>query len=70
LLTIQELLESQRRTRASRCTHCGRDNAEHDHALVESALRARIRMLEERLAAFGATPTQPLAGSQEPLGQS
>lgn len=53
LRTIQELLESQRQTATSRCTHCGRDSAERDHELVESALRARIRTLEARLGEIG-----------------
>ncbi len=53
LLTIQELLESQRQTTRSRCCQCGRDRAERDHALVESALRARIRTLEARLGELG-----------------
>jgi hypothetical protein len=53
LLTIQELLESQRQTAASRCTHCGRDGSDRDHELVESALRARIRVLEARLGELG-----------------
>jgi hypothetical protein len=53
LATIQELLESQRQTASSRCAHCGRDSAERDHELVESALRARIRILEARLGELG-----------------
>ena len=53
MLTIQELLESQRQSAAGRCTHCGRENAERDHQLVESALRARIRLLEARLGELG-----------------
>jgi hypothetical protein len=55
LLTIQELLESQRETATSRCRHCGRgpDHDDRDHALVESALRARIRVLEARLGELG-----------------
>lgn len=53
LATIQELLESQRKTAARRCAQCGRDGAERDHELVEAALRARIRMLEARLGELG-----------------
>ena len=53
MLTIQELLESQRQSAAGRCRHCGRENADRDHELVESALRARIRILEARLGELG-----------------
>jgi hypothetical protein len=56
MLTIQELLESQRECASGRCSHCGRKNADRDHALVESALRARIRVLEARLGEVGVNP--------------
>jgi hypothetical protein len=56
LLTIEELLESQRQTASSRCRHCGRDDGDRDHELVETALRARIRMLEARLGELGVNP--------------
>ena len=49
MLTIKELLESQRRSTTVRCVHCGRDSADRDSELVEAALRARIRVLEQRL---------------------
>lgn len=52
LITIQELLDSQREVVPRRCTHCGRDNAERDHELVQAALRARIKALETRLGEF------------------
>jgi len=48
--TIQELLDSQRETVPTRCTHCGRDAADRDHELVQAALRARIRRLEAKLS--------------------
>lgn len=53
MLTIQELLESQRQSANGRCPHCGRDDADRDHQLIESALRARIRVLEARLGELG-----------------
>lgn len=56
LLTMQELLESQRETAASRCKHCGRDGTDRDHELVETALRARIRILEAQLGEVGLNP--------------
>lgn len=57
LLTIQELLDSQRETGPARCSHCGRD-ADRDHELAEHALRLRIRALETRLAELEAKGTQ------------
>jgi hypothetical protein len=56
LLTMQELLESQRETAASGCKHCGRDRVDRDHELIETALRARIRILEARLGEVGVNP--------------
>ena len=49
LMTIQELLLSQRESVPTRCTQCGRDSADRDHELVQAALRARIRMLEAKV---------------------
>jgi uncharacterized protein YceH (UPF0502 family) len=50
LMTIQELLHVQRASGPVRCTHCNRDADDHQHAVVEAGLRARIRMLEDRVA--------------------
>jgi hypothetical protein len=49
LMSIQELLLSQRESVPTRCTHCSRDSADRDHELVQAALRARIRMLEAKV---------------------
>ena len=49
LMTMRELLESQREIVPVRCTHCGRDSADRDHELLQAALRARIRVLEARI---------------------
>jgi hypothetical protein len=49
LITIQELLLSQRESVPTRCTHCGRDGTDRDHERLEAALRARIRMLEAKV---------------------
>jgi hypothetical protein len=49
LMTIQELLESQRETVPARCSHCGRDGVDRDHELLQAALRARIRVLEAKV---------------------
>jgi hypothetical protein len=49
LITIQELLDSQRETSAARCKHCGRDGTDRDHELLQAALRARIRVLEAKV---------------------
>lgn len=49
LMTMRELLESQRETVPSYCMHCGRDTSERDHELLQAALRARIRVLEARV---------------------
>jgi hypothetical protein len=49
LRTIRELLESQRETVPPRCAHCGRETTEHDHELLQAALRARIRVLEAKV---------------------
>jgi hypothetical protein len=51
---IPELLDSQRETVAPRCTHCGRDDNDRDHELLQAALRARIRVLEARVWALEA----------------
>jgi len=48
-MTIQELLTSQREGGRARCDHCGRDASDHDHELVQQALRVRIRGLEARI---------------------
>jgi hypothetical protein len=50
LITIQELLETQRESVPTRCSHCRRDSTDRDHELVQAALRARIRVLEMRLS--------------------
>ena len=49
MVTIRELLTSQRQAIAPRCTHCARDSADRDHELVQAALRKRIRLLEMKL---------------------
>ena len=49
LMTMRELLESQREIVPTHCTHCGRDMAARDHELLQAALRARIRVLEARV---------------------
>jgi hypothetical protein len=49
LMTMRELLESQRETVPTRCAHCGRDSTERDHELLQAALRARIRVLEAKV---------------------
>jgi hypothetical protein len=49
LITIQELLNTQRSAGPTRCSHCGRDASDRDHELVQQALRVRIRGLEARL---------------------
>lgn len=49
LMTIRELLESQRESVPTHCVHCGRDASERDHELLNAALRARIRVLEARV---------------------
>jgi hypothetical protein len=49
LMTIRELLESQRETVPPRCLHCGRDSTDRDHELLQAALRARIRVLEAKV---------------------
>jgi hypothetical protein len=49
LMTMRELLESQRETVPARCAHCGRDSTERDHELLQAALRARIRVLEAKV---------------------
>jgi DNA-binding transcriptional MerR regulator len=50
LMTIQELLNTQRASGPARCGHCGRDAADRDHELVQQALQLRIRGLEARIA--------------------
>jgi hypothetical protein len=50
LITIQELLEIQRDSVPTRCSHCRRDSTDRDHERVQAALRARIRTLEIRLS--------------------
>lgn len=54
LMTIRELLDSQREAVPTRCVHCGREPHERDHELLEAALRARIRVLEARVWALEA----------------
>jgi hypothetical protein len=49
LMTIRELLDSQRETVPTRCAHCGRDATDRDHELLQAALRARIRVLEAKV---------------------
>jgi hypothetical protein len=49
LMTMQELLETQRETVAMHCKHCGRDGSHRDHQLLLAALRARIRVLEAKV---------------------
>jgi hypothetical protein len=49
MITLQELLDTQRESVPARCTHCRRDSADRDHELVQASLRARIRVLEARL---------------------
>jgi hypothetical protein len=49
LVSIRELLDSQREIVPTRCTHCGRDAHDRDHELLQAALRARIRVLEARV---------------------
>jgi len=49
LMTIRELLESQRETVSTHCVHCGGDTADRDHHLLLAALRARIRVLEAKV---------------------
>jgi hypothetical protein len=51
-MTIQELLTVQREGGPTRCAHCDRDSTDQHHALVEAALRARIRVLEDRVASL------------------
>ncbi len=40
----------QRESGPTHCDHCQRDSHDHQHDLVEAALRARIRVLEDRVA--------------------
>jgi hypothetical protein len=54
LMTIRELLDSQREIVPTRCMHCGRDANDRDHELLQAALRARIRALEARLGVLEA----------------
>ena len=49
LMTIHELLLSQRESVPTRCTHCGRDSTDRDQERLQAALRARIRMLEAKV---------------------
>jgi hypothetical protein len=49
LMTIQELLNTQRASSPARCAHCGRDAADRDHERVQQALQLRIRGLEARI---------------------
>lgn len=58
LMTIQELLDFQRETVPSRCSHCGRDSVERDHELLQAALRARIRVLEAKVLELEAELTE------------
>ena len=59
LITIQELLDSQRESVPARCSHCGRDSHDRDEELVQAALRARIRALEARLVELEAELGDP-----------
>ena len=54
LISIRELLDTQREVVPTRCTHCGRDAHDRDHERLQAALRARIRMLEARVEALTA----------------
>lgn len=54
LMSIREVLDSQREIVPTRCTHCGRDANDRDHERLQAALRARIRMLEARVGALEA----------------
>lgn len=58
-MTIQELLTSQRESSRQRCDHCGRDASDHDHELVQQALRVRIRGLEARITELEAQLAKP-----------
>lgn len=58
-MTIQELLTSQRESGRPRCDHCGRDANDHDHELVQQALRVRIRGLEARISELEARLAKP-----------
>jgi hypothetical protein len=49
LMTMRELLETQRETVPTYCVQCGRDTTDRDHELLQAALRARIRVLEARV---------------------
>jgi len=49
LMSMGELLETQRETAPDYCVHCGRNTTERDHELLHAALRARIRVLEARV---------------------
>jgi hypothetical protein len=49
-MTIQELLRVQRESGPTRCPHCDRDSHDGRHQSVESGLRSRIALLEERVA--------------------
>jgi hypothetical protein len=49
LMTMRELLESQRELVPTYCVHCGRDMTDRDHELLQASLRARIRVLEARV---------------------
>jgi len=50
LMTLQELLSSQREVVPARCAHCGRDSADQDNERVQRALQVRIRILEAKLS--------------------
>jgi hypothetical protein len=58
LMSIRELLDTQREIVPTRCTHCGRDAHDRDHERLQAALRARIRELEARLWALEAEITK------------
>lgn len=49
LMTMRELLDTQRETAPDYCVHCGRDTTQRDHELLHASLRARIRVLEARV---------------------
>ena len=49
MMTIRELLNTQREAGPTYCAHCGRDASDRDHELLQAALRARIRVLEAKV---------------------
>jgi hypothetical protein len=57
LMTIRELLDTQRETCPTHCSHCGRGTSDRDHELLQAALRARIRVLEAKVCELEAELT-------------